>query len=136
MNSAFRYIVVDFAVAAVALATGVAARGAETLTTVQMDTVSAGTVTVTSHSVAGAYGSSGYTSTRSITRTSSAPQNGYELGIGRASANACCGPNTAAAVETDSYADGGNQSRYQVNYHHSTDYSSRAFGIEIILTDD
>ncbi|MCO6440142.1 MAG: hypothetical protein J5I81_03450 [Nitrococcus mobilis] len=145
MNPVSLHFIFGFAGAAVALVTATNAAAAETLTKQQMDRVSAGTVAVTSQAVAGAVGSSGYASTHTFTHSVSAPNDAFELGLGHASANACCSPNTGAAVWTDSYADGLNQSQHSVNFDLATKLSatnafdtssSLAFGTEVVVSNN
>lgn len=137
MNLIFPRFALGLLAATVAFAETATAAGPARLSKLQMDTISAGTVGVASHALAGAFGNSTYTSTHTVTHTASAPvDNGSEVGVGIGTATACCGPYTAADVWTDSYADGLNQSRHRVNIDFTMDFSSKAFGVETVASDN
>lgn len=106
----------------------------ERLTSLQLDTVSAGHVAVSTTATATALGPSGRTATKTNTFTKSLPNGVVELGLARGKAYACCGPDTDANVQTDSYADGAIVNSHSTNIKMSNSKFAKAHGVEVIVS--
>lgn len=109
-----------------------AGAGPERLSSFQMDTVSAGGVTVSAESLATSSGESGYAATRTRTFTKSTPV--ADIGLAGGTATACCGSDTDATVSTDSSGDGEIIAGGSVNIQNTNPVLSKAIGVEAIVS--